>query len=59
MRELRTLPNKEGYNFLGVCKDDTIIVCKVKKDEIGLHCAYNVETNEKCYHSLKGWERKL
>ena len=56
MRELRTLPNQEGYEFIGVCKDDTTLVCVVQKDAVGLHCIYNVETNEKCYHSLKGWE---
>ena len=55
MRKLRDLPNKEGYKFIGVCKDDTLLFCEVGKDKTGLHCAYDSETNEKCYYRLKGW----
>ena len=51
MRELRDLPNKEGYKFMGVCKDDTLLFCEVGKDKTGLHCAYDLETNEKIFNS--------
>lgn len=59
MRELGTLPNKHGYEFAGVLKDDTFLLCIVKKDEKGLHSTYDAKTNRKCYHSLKGWRELL
>ena len=37
--------------------DDEVNVAFI--DKTGLHCAYDSETNEKCYYRLKGWISKL
>lgn len=58
MRELRDIPNQENYEFTGICKDGSKIPCIVHKDSVGMHCAYSLETNLKCYDQLKGWEKK-
>lgn len=47
MLPLRDIPNQEGYEFTGICKDDFEIPCIVHKDHEGLHCAYSLATNLK------------
>ena len=56
MHELKDIPNQEGYEFTGICKDGSKIPCIVRKDSVGWHCAYSLIDNLKYYTKLKGWE---
>lgn len=58
MRKLRDIPNQEYYEFTGICKDGSKIPCIVHRDSVGIHCAYSILTNLKCYYQLKGWKKK-
>lgn len=58
MRELKDIPNLEGFEFTGICKDGSVIPCIVRKDSVGMHCAYSMIDNLKCYSKLKGWTTK-
>lgn len=37
MKNLSMLPNKEGFEFIAVLKNDNIVKAKIIKDENGLH----------------------
>ena len=37
MKDLSLLPNKEGFEFIAVLKNENIVKSKVIKDENGLH----------------------
>ena len=58
MRELRDIPNKENYEFTGICKDGSKIPCIVHRDSVGIHCASSLVDDLKCYDKLIGWENK-
>ncbi len=58
MRELKDIPNQEGYEFTGICKDGTELPCIVHRDSVGIHCAYSLIDDLKCYDKLQGWEIK-
>ena len=48
------LPNREGFKFIGVCKDDTEMECYVWKDETGCHTVRDREGN-RVFKQLKAW----
>lgn len=50
--ELRDIPNREGFKFIGIAKDNTRHNCEVYKDEQGLHRIKGI-----AYIDLAGWER--
>jgi len=57
--DLRNLPNKEGFEFIGVKADTNELVnCKVCKDKDGFHYVTNVNTQERCFKKLIGWALK-
>jgi len=58
MHPLADIPNQENYEFTGICKDGSKIPCIVHKDSIGIHCAYSLIDDLKCYDKLQGWEIK-
>lgn len=37
MKDLKLLPNKEGFEFIAVLKDGSRVKAKVVKDDNGLH----------------------
>lgn len=52
MRELRDIPNRAGYIFIGITKDGTQHQCEVYKDDKGLHRVKGAK-----FTDLAGWER--
>lgn len=56
--DLRRDGMSDGYEFTGICKDGSKIPCIVHKDSIGMHCAYSLIDDLKCYDKLQGWEIK-
>ena len=53
---LGDLPNHEGFEFIGITRDDTEIRCIVKKDSVGFHRIYSNDVP--VYHKLKSWRAK-
>jgi len=58
MLPLADIPNQEGYEFTGICKDGSKIPCIVHRDSAGMHCAYSLIDDLKCYDNLIGWKMK-
>lgn len=52
MRELKDLPNKDGYEFIGIDKSGNNHKCSIYKDENGIHRVTGIE-----YKELAGWNR--
>lgn len=52
---LSSIPNVEGFRFIGITKDDKEIVCYVMCNEIGLHEARDEQTGLPCFHRLAYW----
>lgn len=50
------LPNKHGFEFVGVMKDGQEIDCIVWKDVCGQHKAITMHTREHIYSNLLGWK---
>lgn len=48
MKDLASLPNKEGFEFIAVLKNGNIVKSKIIKDENGLHRFPE-------FRSSKGW----
>ena len=57
MLPLADIPNQEGFEFTGICKDGNKIPCIVHRDSVGIHCAYSLIDDLKCYDKLMGWEK--
>ncbi len=57
-RELRDIPNQDGYEFVGVTHDGDEIKCIVKKNPIGCHGAYDLDGNP-VFIQLKYWVKVL
>lgn len=53
---LSTIPNVEGFRFIGITKDDKVIVCYVMQNEIGLYEARDEQTGLPCFHRLAYWK---
>lgn len=56
-RELRDIPNQDGYKFIGITHEGDEIKCIVKKNPIGCHGAYDMNDNP-VFMLLESW-RKL
>jgi hypothetical protein len=54
MRDIKDIPNKDGYRFTGFTKRGAIPFV-VSRDSAGLHHATSVDGAEK-YRDLMGWE---
>lgn len=52
---LSTIPNAEGFRFIGITKDDKKIVCYVMCNEIGQHEVRNEQTGLPCFRWLAYW----
>jgi hypothetical protein len=48
------LPNREGFQFIGICKDGTAKECRVARDETGVHFI----SGDAIYDELHGWREK-
>ena len=57
-RELRDIPNIDGYEFIGIDHDDREIKCIVKKNPVGCHSAYDLDGNP-VFIQLKYWVKVL
>ncbi len=53
---LGDIPNKVGFEFIGIAHDDSEINCVVKKDSVGLHGIYSNDVP--VYFQLKSWRMK-
>lgn len=49
------LPNKHGFEFVGVMKDGQEIDCIVLKDVFCQHRAFTLYTRDDIYSKLIGW----
>lgn len=49
------IPNKEGFEFIGITKDGDKLDCVVKLVD-GMHLAYS--NNEPCFKQLRSWTNK-
>lgn len=52
IKPLATLPNQDGFTFIGVLRDGRMVQCHIVKDvTTGLHCIAGAR-----YSDLKGWQ---
>lgn len=56
-RELRDIPNNEGFRFIGIDHADNEIECVVKKNPDGCHSVYDNNENP-VFMKLKFWRQK-
>ena len=56
-KELRDIPNIDGYQFIGIDHDGNEIKCIVKKNPVGCHGAYDTDENP-VFMKLKYWRSK-
>jgi hypothetical protein len=57
-RDMASLPNASGYEFIGCFKDGSESPCIVKRDSSGMHGVFRVENDAPCWFQLAGWKRK-
>ena len=55
MRELKDLPNTEGFRFIGITKLGNRLPCIVARSE-GIFRAMDCGTGAPIYNNLVGWE---
>jgi len=48
------LPNREGFQFTGICKDGITKECRVARDETGVHFI----SGDVVYDELHGWRER-
>lgn len=56
-RELRDIPNKSGFEFIGIDNNDNEIECVVNKNPAGCHSVYDNNGNP-VFMKLKSWRKK-
>jgi hypothetical protein len=54
MKQLKDLPNSNGFTFIGVCHDNSEIVCHIRSNG-SIHIILDMN-NEPAYSKLKGWK---
>lgn len=55
--ELRDIPNKVGFTFIGIDNEDNEIECIVNKNPAGCHSVYDNNGNP-VFMKLKFWRQK-
>lgn len=58
MFKLDSLPNKHGFEFVGIKKDGTEIDCWVYKEVVGTHVVLSMHSNNRVFSELKGWKHE-
>lgn len=56
MKQLRDLPNLEGFRFTGIDLDGKEHACMVAKDAIGMHTVKRIADMEPFFMRLYGWK---
>lgn len=51
MRELQNLPNRDGFEFIGIKNNGEQAACHIHRREDGIH----VVAGEACFADLIGW----
>ena len=59
MKFLDSLPNQEGFEFIGVDKDGVELVCVVYKNVLGCFGVCEKENKQPCFMRLVGWKRLI
>lgn len=56
MKQLKDLPNTNGFKFTGIDLDGERIPCVVKLDPVGNHGVYDQRDGSPCFFRLYGWQ---
>ena len=56
IKALALLPNEQGFEFIGIKKDNTEVDCRVVFDVTGSYVVITQHTNERVFNQLKGWK---
>lgn len=54
MKQLKDLPNSNGFVFIGICYDNSEIVCHIRSNG-SIYIILDMN-NEPSYSKLKGWK---
>lgn len=58
MNDLASLPNKHGFEFIGIMKDGTELECWVYKEVVGTYVVLSEHSNRRVFDELKGWKHE-
>lgn len=56
VNKLSDIPNREGFQFIGIKENGQEIACVVMRSPVGYFSVYTADSLVPCWCELKGWK---